>query len=83
MRTEVGLLRAGLIIKSRVNVENLCPCRQSRQWGTMCAHSIGVGLWVLQQESQNAAKKSRARESLAERRPLNAIPSLKEVGETS
>lgn len=40
--TEAGLLRAGLIIKSRANVENLCPCRQSRQWGTMCTHSIGV-----------------------------------------
>lgn len=65
VRTEAGLLRAGLIIKSRVNVENLCPCRQSRQWGTMCAHSIGVGLWVLQQEAQNAAKKSREKESLA------------------
>lgn len=65
VRTEAGLLRAGLIIKSRVNVENLCPCRQSRQWGTMCAHSIGVGLWVLQQEAQNAAKKSMAKEDLS------------------
>ena len=65
VRTEIELLRAGLIIKSRVNVENLCPCRQSRQWGTMCAHSIGVGLWVLQQEAQNAAKKSKKKESLS------------------
>ncbi len=39
--------RAGLVIKSTVDVENLCSCRTSRQWGTICAHSIGVGLHAL------------------------------------
>jgi len=35
--------RAGLVIKSASDAENLCTCRQSRQWGTICAHSVGVG----------------------------------------
>ncbi len=40
--------RAGLVIKSTVDVENLCSCRASRQWGTICAHSIAVGLHASQ-----------------------------------
>ncbi len=37
---------AGLKIKSFSDVENLCTCRNSRQWGTICAHSLAVG-WSL------------------------------------
>jgi len=36
--------RAGLVLKDAVNVDNLCSCRSSRQWGTICAHSVAVGL---------------------------------------
>ena len=36
--------RAGLVIKDSIDIENLCPCRASRQWGTICVHSISVGL---------------------------------------
>ena len=52
VQTEGGSLRSGLVIKSKVDIENMCPCRQSREWGTMCAHSVGVGLRVLQREVQ-------------------------------
>jgi superfamily II DNA or RNA helicase len=40
-------LRAGLKISSKTDIENLCPCRQSRQWGTICAHSLALGFAVL------------------------------------
>ncbi len=40
----VSSYRAGLVIKSAVDVENLCSCKQSREWGTICAHSVAVGL---------------------------------------
>src|SRR5207247_11438239 len=40
--------RAGLVIKDQINIENLCGCRPSRQWGTICAHSVAVGLHHLQ-----------------------------------
>lgn len=36
--------RAGLVIKDAIDIENLCSCRASRQWGTICAHSVAVGL---------------------------------------
>ena len=39
--------RAGLKILSKSNVENLCTCRDSRQRGMICAHSLAVGLAAL------------------------------------
>ena len=39
--------RAGLVLKSGMDLENLCTCRASREWGTICAHSVAVGLhWL-------------------------------------
>ena len=39
--------RAGLVLKSGMDLENLCTCRASRDWGTICAHSVAVGLhWL-------------------------------------
>src|SRR5690349_13368845 len=39
--------RAGLVIKTSSNIENICTCKQSRDLGTICAHSVAVGLHVL------------------------------------
>src|SRR5581483_2397515 len=39
--------RAGLKIASRTNIENICTCRASREWGTICAHSLAIGLAML------------------------------------
>src|ERR1700740_1475989 len=36
--------RAGLKIRSYTDVENLCSCRESRDWGIICAHSLALGL---------------------------------------
>src|SRR5258708_9174776 len=36
--------RAGLKIRTKSDVENLCSCRDSREWWTICAHSLTVGL---------------------------------------
>jgi len=36
--------RSGLVLKSGIDLENLCTCRASRDWGTICAHSVAVGL---------------------------------------
>ena len=39
--------RAGFVIKSDTDLENTCTCRASREWGTMCSHSVAVGLhWL-------------------------------------
>lgn len=39
--------RSGLRVLSKSNIENLCTCRDSKMRGTICAHSIAVGLEVL------------------------------------
>ncbi|HEY3855542.1 MAG TPA: SNF2-related protein [Verrucomicrobiae bacterium] len=39
--------RAGLLIRSETDADNLCTCRDSRQRGLICAHSIAVGLHVI------------------------------------
>src|SRR5881396_3891799 len=36
--------RAGLVIKSASDIENICTCRESREWGILCAHSVSIGL---------------------------------------
>jgi len=39
--------RAGLRIRSASDLENICTCRESREWGKVCAHSLAVGLAYL------------------------------------
>ena len=39
--------RAGLVIKNAIDIDNLCSCRTSREWGTICSHSVAVGLHYL------------------------------------
>jgi superfamily II DNA or RNA helicase len=39
--------RAGLVIRSASDADNLCPCRDSRQRGLICAHSVAAGLHFL------------------------------------
>ncbi|SPE56415.1 hypothetical protein SBV1_2390012 [Verrucomicrobia bacterium] len=39
--------RAGLIIQSGSDAENLCPCHDSRQRGIICAHSVALGFQYL------------------------------------
>lgn len=48
--------RAGLKISSKTNVENICSCRQSREWGTICPHSLAVGFAVLQKNQPQKAE---------------------------
>ncbi len=40
--------RAGLKIRTRSDIENLCSCRESREWGKICPHSLALGLAFLQ-----------------------------------
>ena len=49
--------RAGLVIRSPVDIENLCTCRASRERGVLCAHSVSVGLHSLQLPAAPPTKK--------------------------
>ena len=44
--------RASMVIKSEIDIENLCTCREAREWGKICPHSVAVGLhWLEAQRS--------------------------------
>jgi len=54
--------RAGLVIKGPIDIENICSCRESREWGTICAHSVAVGLhWIRGQKGEAAPAPTRTR----------------------
>ncbi|MBI1839760.1 MAG: SNF2 helicase associated domain-containing protein [Verrucomicrobia bacterium] len=71
--------RAGLIIKDMINIENTCTCRASREWGTLCAHSVAVGLHHLGRDKPQAAPAAdpadarRSPRSVAPDAPLRAL----------
>ncbi|QQY09299.1 MAG: DEAD/DEAH box helicase [Candidatus Xiphinematobacter sp.] len=37
-------LFSGLLVRSSIDVENLCSCRESRLYGIICEHSVAIGL---------------------------------------
>jgi len=39
--------QAGLVFDSEFDIENLCTCHESRQYGTLCAHSVAIALATL------------------------------------
>jgi superfamily II DNA or RNA helicase len=45
--------RAGLVIQGSIDIENVCTCRDSREWGKICAHSVAIGLhWLRAQKGE-------------------------------
>src|SRR5213082_918236 len=41
--------------RARVCLEHLCTCREAREWGKICAHSVAVGLhWLKGQQPEVA-----------------------------
>ncbi|HMJ92254.1 MAG TPA: SNF2-related protein [Candidatus Acidoferrum sp.] len=72
--------RSGLVLKSGIDLENLCSCRASRDWGTICAHSVAVGLHhlkppaveVSQKASEPVSEKARSAGSLVRLRRATA-----------
>ena len=39
--------RASMVIHNGIDIENLCNCRDAREWGKICAHGVAVGLhWL-------------------------------------
>jgi len=49
---------SGLRIRSPIDVENLCPCRDAKVRGIICAHAIAVGLEILKPTPQRSAPRS-------------------------
>ncbi|MGO8699179.1 MAG: DEAD/DEAH box helicase [Limisphaerales bacterium] len=55
-----SVYRAGLLIRSASDADNLCPCGDSRQRGLICAHSVAVGLHFLQGGTRPAVAPEKA-----------------------
>src|SRR6478735_3701595 len=52
--------RASMVIKSGSDIENLCTCRDAREWGKICAHGVAVGLhWLNAQKPETTASPAR------------------------
>ncbi|HEY3863178.1 MAG TPA: SNF2-related protein [Verrucomicrobiae bacterium] len=49
--------RAGLVIRGASDADNLCTCRDSRQRGLICAHSVAAGLHFLKNPALAPAPK--------------------------
>lgn len=64
--------RAGLKIRSRTDVENLCSCRESREWGKICPHSLALGLAFLRPR-ESASIQPTAPAPIASKGPRLAI----------
>ncbi|HTH49733.1 MAG TPA: SNF2-related protein [Candidatus Limnocylindria bacterium] len=62
--------RAGLVINSSFDVDNMCTCRASREDGTICAHSVAVGLHHLNRGKAEAEAKAGRPTGLATGRPI-------------
>ncbi len=55
-------VRASMVIKSASDIENLCTCREAREWGKICAHGVAVGLhWLKAQRGEVIAPESAAK----------------------
>jgi superfamily II DNA or RNA helicase len=69
--------RAGLVLKSGIDLENLCSCRASRDWGTICAHSVAVGLHHLKPPQPVADVSGRVGEPVSGKpRPADSLTHL-------
>jgi len=62
--------RASMVIKGPIDIENLCTCREAREWGKICAHGVAVGLhWLRGQQPAPTAAPGRTMVSAAAARP--------------
>lgn len=68
VQSDPSSYKAGLSIRHALDIDNLCTCRTSREWGTLCAHSIAVGLHHLKPP---VAKPSPSAASSASKVPQN------------
>jgi superfamily II DNA or RNA helicase len=63
-------LAAGLVIKSRTEVTNLCGCPVSRRDGALCEHSLALGLGWVHRGNGGTTTEARAGATRGEKNPL-------------
>jgi len=69
--------RASMVIRSAIEIENLCTCRDAREWGKICAHGVAVGLhWLNGQKPVTAAPAGKTSANSAPKAAPQKLPSL-------
>lgn len=75
VQSGAGVIRTGLVIKDHINVENLCPCKESRQWGRICAHALALGVAVLNPSPAGSGRREETQLSESDMRKSKSDPS--------
>ncbi len=74
VQTGESSFRASLVIQNEIDIENLCNCREAREWGKICPHVVAVGLhWLKTQKAAAAPAPTRPSPAL----PARKSPSLR------
>ena len=61
VQTDGMTFRGSLIINNSVDIDNLCNCREAREWGKICAHGVAVGLhWIAAQKGETASEATKS-----------------------
>jgi SNF2 family DNA or RNA helicase len=74
--------RASMVIKSDIDIENLCTCREAREWGKICAHVVAVGLHWLKGQAQPIQSPVRTSAASSHGQTPAKKPSALQRGET-
>lgn len=73
--------RASMVIKSAIDVENLCTCREARQWGKICAHGVAVGLHRLRAQRPEAPAPVPSAAAIAPKPPARKTSAIRHDSE--
>jgi len=68
--------RASMVIKNEIDIENLCTCRDAREWGKICAHGVAVALhWIEAQKPKatDAGRSTAGRASVPASRLVSSL----------
>jgi superfamily II DNA or RNA helicase len=69
--------RASLVINGPIDIENLCTCREAREWGKICPHVVAVGLhWLRRQAAAQLPLVASPSSLRPETKPAPRKPSL-------
>ncbi|MEC9131286.1 MAG: hypothetical protein VYE02_07885, partial [Verrucomicrobiota bacterium] len=66
--------QAGLHFESELDIDNQCPCRDSRQSGLLCAHSVAVALGTLFPDEVSSSPKNRQPKGEPEAESAGNVP---------
>ncbi|HZL78539.1 MAG TPA: hypothetical protein VFC17_06775, partial [Candidatus Limnocylindrales bacterium] len=69
VRSGESSYRASMVIHNDIDIENLCNCREAREWGKICVHGVAVGLhWLKAQKAETAPAPARSSPALPVRK---------------